>query len=108
MRYGLRSRASRQSAPENTRPAEQSKTSGAKPQRARLSQASGVKKPRRPVDIEIQCGVVLPDDRLCGGSLQCKRHSLSAKRAVAGRSEPFDNLLSQYVERKALSEVAHH
>ena len=45
------------------------------------------------IDIERQCAVPKADGKLCGGSLKCKRHSMTKKRAVAGRSAPFDVLL---------------
>ncbi|GKT74664.1 subunit of saga histone acetyltransferase complex [Colletotrichum tofieldiae] len=55
---------------------------------------------RRPVDIERQCGVPLDEGRRCGRALTCRRHSMSAKRAVAGRSAPFDLLLAASVEER--------
>ena len=33
---------------------------------------------------------------MCARSLTCKSHSMSAKRAVLGRSQPYDTLLSQW------------
>ncbi|WQF87380.1 Putative SCA7 domain, SAGA-associated factor 73 [Colletotrichum destructivum] len=59
------------------------------------AQSSSRRKPRRrPVDIERQCGVPMGGEgRLCGAALMCRRHSMSAKRSVAGRSAPFDLLL---------------
>ncbi|KAK2048181.1 SCA7-domain-containing protein [Colletotrichum somersetense] len=53
-----------------------------------------------PVDIERQCGVSLGEERRCGAALSCKRHSMGAKRAVAGRSAPFDQLLAAFLEEK--------
>lgn len=48
-----------------------------------------------PVDVEKQCGVWDPDKQtMCARSLTCKSHSMSAKRAVPGRSQPYDVLLS--------------
>ncbi|KAK1510981.1 hypothetical protein CTAM01_01554 [Colletotrichum tamarilloi] len=52
------------------------------------------------IDVERQCGVPLPEGRRCGGSLACKRHSMSSKRAVAGRSAPYDQLLVTFTERR--------
>lgn len=52
------------------------------------------------IDIERQCGVPLREGRRCGGSLACKRHSMSSKRAVAGRSAPYDQLLATFMERR--------
>lgn len=45
------------------------------------------------IDIEIQCAVTLKSGNQCSRSLNCKAHSMSAKRAVPGRSAPFDALL---------------
>ncbi|KZL87049.1 subunit of saga histone acetyltransferase complex, partial [Colletotrichum incanum] len=64
-------------------------------------QASRRRQPRGcPVDIERQCGVPLAEGRRCGGALTCRRHSMSAKRAVAGRSAPFDLLLAASAEER--------
>ncbi|KAK1636093.1 SCA7, zinc-binding domain-containing protein [Colletotrichum phormii] len=52
------------------------------------------------IDVERQCSVPLPEGRRCGGSLTCKRHSVSSKRAVAGRSAPYDQLLAAFMERR--------
>lgn len=46
-----------------------------------------------PVNVERHCAVLKPDGEPCRGSLACKRHSMAAKRAIAGRSLPFDQLL---------------
>jgi hypothetical protein len=56
-----------------------------------------VLRPKAPVDIEKQCGVALPSGNQCTRSLTCKRHGWSAKRAVPGRSAPFDQLLTDYL-----------
>lgn len=58
-----------------------------------------VPKPKGPVDVEKQCGVVLPNGGFCARSLTCKSHSMGAKRAVPGRSLPYDNLLAQYQKK---------
>lgn len=55
-----------------------------------------VPKPKGPVDVEKQCGVVLPNGGYCARSLTCKSHSMGAKRGVPGRSLPYDVLLAQY------------
>lgn len=44
-------------------------------------------------ELDTKCSVVKEDGRLCSRALSCKIHSMTAKRAVAGRSEPLDNLL---------------
>ena len=53
-------------------------------------------KPKAPVDVEKQCGVELPQGGQCARSLTCKSHSMGAKRAVPGRSAPYDKLLMEY------------
>lgn len=58
-----------------------------------------VSKPKGPVDVEKQCGVLLPNGGYCARSLTCKSHSMGAKRAVPGRSMPYDFLLAQYQKK---------
>jgi SAGA-associated factor 73 len=58
-------------------------------------------KPKAPVDVERQCGVDLPQGGQCARSLTCKSHSMGAKRAVAGRSAPYDKLLMEYQRKNA-------
>lgn len=53
-------------------------------------------RPKAPVDVEKQCGVELPQGGQCARSLTCKSHSMGAKRAVPGRSAPYDKLLTDY------------
>ena len=56
-------------------------------------------KPKGPVDVEKQCGVTLPNGAPCARSLTCKSHSMGAKRAVPGRSLPYDMLLAAYQKK---------
>ncbi|KAH6604080.1 hypothetical protein Trco_007526 [Trichoderma cornu-damae] len=56
-------------------------------------------KPKGPVDVERQCGVMLPNGQPCARSLTCKSHSMGAKRGVAGRSLPYDMLLAAYQKK---------
>ncbi|KAK1780949.1 hypothetical protein QBC45DRAFT_371367 [Copromyces sp. CBS 386.78] len=56
-------------------------------------------KPKGPVDVERQCGVILPNGQPCARSLTCKSHSMSAKRSVPGRSLPYDMLLVAYQKK---------
>lgn len=56
-------------------------------------------KPKGPVDVEKQCGVALPNGQQCARSLTCKSHSMGAKRAVPGRSLPYDMLLAAYQKK---------
>nr|POF05996.1 saga-associated factor 73 [Quercus suber] len=53
-------------------------------------------KVKAPVDVEKQCGVELPQGGQCARSLTCKSHSMGLKRAVPGRSAPYDKLLMEY------------
>ncbi|KAF2015518.1 SCA7-domain-containing protein [Aaosphaeria arxii CBS 175.79] len=56
-------------------------------------------KTKGPVDVERQCGVALPNGGFCARSLTCKSHSMGLKRAVPGRSLPYDMLLAQYQKK---------
>ncbi len=58
-----------------------------------------VAKPKAPINVERRCGVMLPHGQPCGRSLCCKKHSMNAKRAVPGRSLPYDMLLAMYREK---------
>ncbi|KAF8636436.1 hypothetical protein AX17_003618 [Amanita inopinata Kibby_2008] len=51
---------------------------------------------RGPVDYDKQCGVINDKNLPCSRSLTCKSHSMGAKRAVQGRSKPYDNLLLEW------------
>lgn len=56
-------------------------------------------KAKGPVDVEKQCGVLLPNGAQCARSLTCKSHSMGAKRGVPGRSLPYDMLLANYQKK---------
>ncbi|CAO3630019.1 unnamed protein product [Cunninghamella echinulata] len=59
-------------------------------------------KQKAPLDLDKQCGVIqIPNGTPCTRSLTCKSHSMGAKRAVAGRSQPYDVLLAAY-QKKAI------
>ncbi|KAF9915725.1 hypothetical protein BX616_005540 [Lobosporangium transversale] len=62
-----------------------------------------VKPPGRvkgPLDLDKQCGViVIPGGPACARALTCKSHSVSSKRAVEGRSRPYDVLLGLYQKK---------
>lgn len=66
-----------------------------KKERIKISTANA----KVPVDVEKQCGVLLPNGQLCARSLTCKSHSMGAKRAVRGRSAPYDVLLVNYQKK---------
>ncbi|KAI0421447.1 hypothetical protein F5X98DRAFT_274300 [Xylaria grammica] len=52
-----------------------------------------------PIDVEKQCGVLLSNGQPCVRPLTCKNHSMAAKRTVAGRSLPYDELLADYQKK---------
>ncbi|EIW72129.1 hypothetical protein TREMEDRAFT_24715, partial [Tremella mesenterica DSM 1558] len=49
-----------------------------------------------PINLDKQCGVI--NDKLlpCSRSLTCKSHTVGAKRAVIGRSQPYDVLYLEW------------
>jgi len=49
-----------------------------------------------PVDYDKQCGVINDKGLPCSRALACKSHSMGAKRAVLGRSKPYDELLLEW------------
>ncbi|KAL9104984.1 MAG: hypothetical protein Q9163_000156 [Psora crenata] len=65
------------------------------PPKPKLPKAKG------PVNVEIQCGVPLDKEKggFCARSLTCKSHSMGLKRAVPGRSLPYDTLLAMYQKK---------
>lgn len=58
-----------------------------------------VPKPKGPVDVERQCGVITPNGAPCARSLTCKSHPMGLKRSVPGRSRPYDTLLAAYQKK---------
>ncbi|RMZ90733.1 hypothetical protein DV736_g2030, partial [Chaetothyriales sp. CBS 134916] len=75
------------------RTAKEHKKSKKEEQKPKQAKAKG------PVDVEKQCGVLLPNGAQCARSLTCKSHSMGAKRAVPGRSLPYDMLLQAYQKK---------
>ncbi|KAI9809424.1 MAG: hypothetical protein M1827_006860 [Pycnora praestabilis] len=67
-----------------------------------------VPKPKGPVDVEKQCGVPLANGAQCARSLTCKSHSMGAKRAVPGRSLPYDMLLAAYQKKNQAKQQSRH
>ncbi|EJD43779.1 SCA7-domain-containing protein [Auricularia subglabra TFB-10046 SS5] len=49
-----------------------------------------------PVNFDTQCGVINDKGLPCSRALKCKTHSMGAKRAVLGRSKPYDELLLDF------------
>lgn len=79
-----------------------STTSGKKKKETKIKTVKS--KNKGPVDVERQCGVPLPNGGFCARSLTCKTHSMGAKRAVLGRSAPYDQLLAAY-QRKNQAKI---
>ncbi|KAI7887500.1 SCA7-domain-containing protein [Lichtheimia hyalospora FSU 10163] len=86
-------------------PAKRPPTSAEKPEKKKSKKKETKPKgpkPKPPLDLDKQCGVIQgPNNTPCTRSLTCKSHSMGAKRAVAGRSQPYDVLLSAY-QKKAI------
>ncbi|GAB7351793.1 hypothetical protein MBLNU459_g2366t2 [Dothideomycetes sp. NU459] len=78
------------------RKAEDGGEGAAKKKKKKDEPKAKVPRPKAPVDVERQCGVELPNGGQCARSLTCKSHSMGAKRAVPGRSAPYDKLLADY------------
>lgn len=76
-----------------------------KEKKPKKEKAKPAPKVKGPVDVEKQCGVPLPNGGFCARSLTCKTHSMGAKRAVPGRSAPYDQLLAAY-QRKNQAKIA--
>ncbi|KAF9259150.1 SCA7-domain-containing protein [Marasmius fiardii PR-910] len=55
-----------------------------------------------PIDYDSQCGVA-EKNTPCSHSLTCEDHSLKAKRAVVGRSRPYDELLARLARNQNLT-----
>lgn len=69
-----------------------------KPDKKRKTRPAKEKKPAS-ANLERQCGVTLQDGGTCLRALTCKSHSVASKRAVPGRSKPYDTLLVLYQQR---------
>lgn len=78
--------------------------STADPEGDSKQKANNKNRNKGPVDVERQCGVPLPKGGFCARSLTCKTHSMGAKRAVLGRSAPYDQLLAAY-QRKNQAKI---
>lgn len=61
--------------------------------------------PTPPVDKDTQCGLELYGGRYCQEKLSCKKHPTVCKRAVRGRSRPFDVLLLEQMDEEAEAKV---
>ncbi|KAJ7583409.1 SCA7, zinc-binding domain-containing protein [Mycena floridula] len=61
--------------------------------KAKTASKGGKGRIKGPVDFDRHCGVINDKGLECSRSLTCKSHSMGAKRAVLGRSRPYDDLL---------------
>ncbi|ORE06991.1 SCA7-domain-containing protein, partial [Rhizopus microsporus var. microsporus] len=53
-----------------------------------------------PLNLDRQCGVLIPPtNEPCTRAITCKIHSVGAKRAVAGRSQSFNDLIAVYQKK---------
>ncbi|ODQ53622.1 SCA7-domain-containing protein [Saitoella complicata NRRL Y-17804] len=87
--------------PEKTTDKQAEKERKKKEKQAKKTAAPPKPKEKGPVNVELQCGVPLPQGGQCARSLTCKSHSMGAKRAVPGRSAPYDILLAAYQKKNA-------
>ncbi|KAG1209197.1 hypothetical protein G6F69_006559 [Rhizopus microsporus] len=63
-------------------------------------------KKKTPLDLDKQCGVIYgPYGLPCTRSITCKTHSMSAKRAVEGRSQPYNVLLAAYQKKPVIKSI---
>lgn len=58
-----------------------------------LAKAAGTKRIKGPTHLDKHCCVINEKGQPCSRSITCKVHSMVAKRAVQGRSKPYDELL---------------
>ncbi|RUP46543.1 hypothetical protein BC936DRAFT_146823 [Jimgerdemannia flammicorona] len=71
-----------------------------KKQKVKKEKPKPTPKVKAPIDLDKQCGVISgPNNMQCTRSLTCKSHSMGAKRAVMGRSQLYDVLLSAYQKK---------
>ncbi|KAJ3225585.1 hypothetical protein HK099_006525 [Clydaea vesicula] len=62
------------------------------------------KKEKGPIDLDKNCGVETETGK-CPRSITCKIHPISAKKAVVGRSHPFETLMSMRERDKQLGQA---
>ncbi|CAM0137472.1 SAGA complex subunit Sgf73 [Umbelopsis sp. WA50703] len=71
-----------------------------KKKKEKQAKVKATPKEKPPLDLDKQCGVIQgPNNQPCARSLTCKSHSMGAKRAVVGRSQPYDVLLAAYQKK---------
>lgn len=69
--------------------------------RAKMNERTTTQSTLAAEELDEICGVSLSDYVSCRQPLTCKAHSESLKRAVFGRSQPYDLLLNNFKLRKA-------
>lgn len=68
--------------------------------REKKTKPKATPKKKAPLDLDRQCGVLIaPLMNPCTRSLTCKIHAMGAKRAVEGRTQPFNELLAAYQKK---------
>ncbi|CAO3617145.1 unnamed protein product [Mucor fragilis] len=68
--------------------------------REKKAKPKATPKKKAPLDLDRQCGVLIaPLMNPCTRSLTCKIHAMGAKRAVEGRTQPFNELLAAYQKK---------
>lgn len=98
--------ASQQSTASSTSPLKKSRKLDGEPKSKNKAATTTKEKPKKdkdegPVDLDSQCGVINAKGIPCSRSLTCKTHPMGAKRAVEGRSKPYDVLTYEFeVKRK--------
>lgn len=55
-------------------------------------QHANTRQANNPINYDRQCGVINDKGHPCARSLTCKTHTVGAKRAVQGRTRPYDEL----------------
>ncbi|GAN11306.1 conserved hypothetical protein [Mucor ambiguus] len=71
-----------------------------KVKREKKVKPKAIPKKKAPLDLDRQCGVLIaPLMNPCTRSLTCKIHAMGAKRAVEGRTQPFNELLAAYQKK---------
>ncbi|WWC72211.1 uncharacterized protein I206_106173 [Kwoniella pini CBS 10737] len=55
------------------------------------------KRATEPINLDKQCGVINDKSLPCARSLTCKTHTVGAKRAVQGRTRPYDELYLEWM-----------
>lgn len=100
-KFGKKSAVKGISGTSKKRKADDDEDKGPKKKTKKELEAAKPKAPKLkgPVDVEKQCGVLLPNGAMCARSLTCKSHAMGAKRAVPGRSLPYDMLLAAYQKK---------